>query len=515
MEPDMSRKHTLLPQHLLQPAVDIWKDGREDLQAQPRPECLRDGLATDSSAPLAANPLAASVSSLPLGRNQARLSRQPWSWESCCVWVVVAVLVALWQGPAFVKSLRPPRNYLCDFVQDWASARNWCEARPIYEDQERSLARYLDFRRDPNNPTDRWFLPVNAHPPTSVLLAVPLAWLDYPEAVLVWNLLSLLALAASLWLMNRQLLCTSSPWTILPLMTFLLLCGPFRQHVIQGQLTLVLLLLLTGAWVADRTNRPTLAGILVGTAMAIKLFPGFMLLYFLVRRQWKAVAMTALAFSALTGLTLGLAGTETYRDYISEVMPLVKGFEGSWLNASFAGFWSRLFNPATVEYHVRVLWPIPSLAQAGTLLCQLAVVVLLGWTVSLVRTRTERDLAFGLVMVGMMLVSPITWDHYFLLLILPVVLVWQCLPPRGAARWLFAFIPFIMSLNLGWFFDRCIPGGLLRGMAGPVEVLTWLALPFYALLALFIVGLAVLHSQIRVGRQACRRDPLPCPVRIP
>ena len=38
----------------------------------------------------------------------------------------------------------------------------------------------------------------NAHPPTSVLLALPVTGLDLPDAVLAWNLVTLAALLASL-----------------------------------------------------------------------------------------------------------------------------------------------------------------------------------------------------------------------------------------------------------------------------------------------------------------------------
>src|SRR5262249_7253592 len=128
-------------------------------------------------------------------------AQSSWSWGSRAAWGVVALLVGLWQGPSFVWSLRHGNGHLCDFVQDWASARNLLEGRPIYEAHEISLARSLGWHPDPANSTFRFFLEVNAHPPTAVLLALPLAALDYLDAVLAWNLISLAALALSLWLM--------------------------------------------------------------------------------------------------------------------------------------------------------------------------------------------------------------------------------------------------------------------------------------------------------------------------
>src|SRR5207253_2522977 len=187
--------------------------------------------------------------------------------------------------------------------------------------------RYLGYQRQPR---DRFFLEVNAHPPTSVLLAVPLARLDYPDAFLVWSLSSLAALAASVWLVVRHLRIPFSVWALAPALTLLLACNPFRQQMNQGQLNLVLLLLLTGVWVADRSARPGWAGALLGAATAIKLFPAFLFLYFLLRRQRRVVAAGVLSFAVLTGLTAALLGPATYRCYVEEVLPQVAQFRDWW-----------------------------------------------------------------------------------------------------------------------------------------------------------------------------------------
>ncbi len=426
-----------------------------------------------------------------MGSSTENEARRAWSGQARLAWAVVALLVGLWQGPNFVRELRPGQGSLRDFVQEWASARNFLEGRPIYEDQQVSLARYLDYHRNPDNPTDRFFLHYNAHPPTSVLLAVPLARLDYPDATLAWNLISLAALAVSFWLFNQQLHITSSPWALLPLLAYLLLCGPFRQQMYQGQLNLVLLLLLTATWASDRSGRSLAAGTLLGLATAIKLFPGFLVLYFLLRRDWRAVGATVIAFGLLTGLTTAVLGATTYRDYVSDVLPQVAAYESDWLNASFAGFWSRLFNPTSHQNTVIPLWTSPLLASAGTLLCRVALLAACVWALWRMKTPAERDLAFGLLLPAMLLISPIAWDHYFLLLFLPVIVIWQRLQHAGPARWLFVLIPAALSLNMGWYYRVLILPGLNGGTSGPLQTLTIVALPFYALLALFVVGIVL------------------------
>src|SRR5581483_8542829 len=155
-------------------------------------------------------------------------------------------------------------------------------------------------------------------PPTSVLLVAPLGYLDYPNATLVWNLISLAAFAASLWLLVDALQIETPAWSLFPLIALLLLCNPFRQQVYLGQFNLVLLLLCVGVWVAARSEKPWLAGGLLGLATAIKLFPGFLFVYFVLRRQWTVVAAGVMTFIFLTLATVACLGIETYRSYIFE-----------------------------------------------------------------------------------------------------------------------------------------------------------------------------------------------------
>src|SRR4051794_17022412 len=107
------------------------------------------------------------------------------------LWVGLALAVAFFQAPAFVAALFPPREIVSDFYQDWASARNLFQGLPAYTGHGVTIPRYI-------GPVDPICLrnQVNAHPPTSILLLVPLAGLGYREALLVWDLLSLGLLAA-------------------------------------------------------------------------------------------------------------------------------------------------------------------------------------------------------------------------------------------------------------------------------------------------------------------------------
>lgn len=402
------------------------------------------------------------------------------------LWAFLACWAALFQGPSFIRSLRPPRDIGVDFFQEWASARNYLEGLPLYTGLRESAKRYLNLTIDPQTVT---LMEVNAHPPTANLLALPLARLDYQDAVLVWNLFSLAALGVSLWLIGRELGLVWSPWMIFPVVTLLLLCNPFRQQINQGQLNAVLLLLLTGVWMADRRNRLVWAGVLVGAATTIKLFPALLIVYFAFRSRWTAVFLGIATVAAITVLTAALVGTDAYRDYAFEALPEVAWFRAAWPNASIAGFWSKLFDPALYKprdwCQIVPLSSNPKLAFGGCLISDAVILGMLAQAVRRCRSQPAADLAFGLTLLAMLLLSPITWDHYFLMLAIPLGLLWVRLPASPNKRLCFLLLVMALWFEPRIFYQAVILGGFAQGIAYPIHTVTVLSYQFYTLLILF------------------------------
>src|SRR5207302_497936 len=135
-----------------------------------------------------------------------------------------------------------------------------------------------------------------------------------------------------------------------------------------GQLTLVLVLLVTATWALDRSGWSAAAGLLLGTAAAIKLFPAYLAVYFAARRRTRALLATAVSFLALTLATALVLGPDTFRDYLRVVLPLQARFRSLSYNLSIAGFWHKLFDPRAEVPVFPTSWTSPALALWGTLL---------------------------------------------------------------------------------------------------------------------------------------------------
>ena len=372
---------------------------------------------------------------------------------------------------------------LNDFYQDWNSARNLRNGLPIYADIDLTIERYLG--RSPRDwPTGFWR--VNAHPPASVLLVYPFAWLGYQNAFFVWTLTSFAALAIALWLIVRHLDIQLSASSVLPCVAMLLLCYPFRSQVNQGQFNLLILLLVTLVWVAARSGCSRCAGVALGVATVVKLFPGLLFLYFVLQREWKVVTFGAATVAAIAVFMAMAFPATTLHTYLVEVLPSLNQWQSHASNISLIGFWSKLFDPIPggpiailPVWHSHVLARVGGLLSCGAALAATIVVILQA------RKRSDLDLAFGLLVTTTLLVSPLTWEHYLVLLILPIAIMWVHLAESGPIKWIWALFVIALFPPQGLIWKHLIPGPWPHVTAEPLHVVTALSYQFYALLGLF------------------------------
>lgn len=174
-----------------------------------------------------------------------------WLWASLAFWTCVLQL------QPFLSAFAGSPEIMPDYFQDWASARNRLHGLPIYTRHDQSMPLYLGELSTMRRP----LVQVNAHPPSSVLLGIPLANVEFHTALVVWNTVSLLMLLASIAIVARELGASPTWWSLGPFVTLFITCGPVREELRMGQLGLFLALLITNAWAAERNGKDWLAGI--------------------------------------------------------------------------------------------------------------------------------------------------------------------------------------------------------------------------------------------------------------
>ncbi len=409
------------------------------------------------------------------------------------LWSIVAISGWLWLGSMWVEALRPGPDRINDFYQDWGSARNHVLGLPVYTHHATSLPRHLGLSL-----RARQSIEYNAHPPAAVLMVLPLACLDYRNAALAWNLISLLAFAASLKIVARAL---DLSWMALPpALALLAFCHPLFGTVYLCQLTLVLVFLVTLIWDLERSGQSSRAGLVMGAAAAIKLFPAYLVLFHLARGRLRPAGAAAISFCALNLAAASVLGLEAFHDYLATVIPAQAQFSGCAYNLSIVGLWHKLFNPLIETGAVEALWLSPGLARWGAVLCNLAVTLVAAVCVRRARTALEREIAMGAVISAMLLVSPVTWDVSLPLLLVPIALLAHS-ANRSSSPGMLAVL--VLILAIAWIPQNTLTQLALAHSGQPPGVFSWRfmlgapSLKFYALLATFAMGTAAFRAEKR------------------
>jgi hypothetical protein len=181
------------------------------------------------------------------------------------------------------------------------------------------------------------------NPPFCALPIAPLTALPPLAAKRAWLILSLFFMALSVWVLQRV---TTLGWRRLSLLSLLCIV-PLHSNFLLGQFYVLVLLLISVAYYASRSGRPFVSGLLLAIAAMLKLFPALFLLFFLWKRNWRAVGGFICGASALAVISLATLGREVHLVFLSEVLPQVS--RGDWLapyelwRNSFITLWSHLF----------------------------------------------------------------------------------------------------------------------------------------------------------------------------
>jgi hypothetical protein len=120
------------------------------------------------------------------------------------------------------------------------------------------------------------------HPPTTFFWFLPLAGLDPHPLNLALGTVTMVLLGAHAGLLAFEL--GGARWlAAVPLLAAAILSTEWMEnHLELGQISMWIAFLYLGGWIALRRGRDVLAGVCLGAACTLKLFPGVMLVYLLV-----------------------------------------------------------------------------------------------------------------------------------------------------------------------------------------------------------------------------------------
>jgi hypothetical protein len=327
--------------------------------------------------------------------------------------------------------------------------------------------------------------PGNAHPPVlGIVLAAPVLLLGLRGSFLFVLSISAVLLYLTVAAILRELFPSLSLVARCAVMAFVFGWYPVAAALREGQPAIILLALITGGWLMLRRNRPRnrewLAGGAIGLAACLQAFPVLLMLFFAIRyRRAFVAALGTIALLNLAAATVAVKGT--FQQWQNSVNMITQDSVPSPGNLSIAGLITGFSRGMRWDEHVNIVVPAMLLTIAGALVF------------FLMRNRRgaqpERlDVEYSVFVTAMLLASPLTWERYLPIMVLPLAVLIRNWRPRHKAWELSALLAalFFMSFSTSAFMRAY---HLLSGSLGFIP--GWLAIsaPSFSMMAiLFRLG---------------------------
>ncbi len=290
------------------------------------------------------------------------------------------------------------------------------------------------------------------YPPFAALTMLPMAFVGWRLAIVLSVTLSVAAAGVVLyWLIDP--IARRHGWTrwfALAIAAELAAAyEPMRETVTFGQVNLLLVVVVLGDLLLLVAPGRRLAGVGIGLATAVKLTPGFFVLYLLVTRRFRAAGVAVGTAVAATVLAAAVAPDESRVFWTDAVWDTDRIGDKAYVsNQSIQGVVARL-DPGTPWSSV-----LSGLLAVGVLAVWL-------WRVRRARAAGNELAGFTLTAIAGCLLSPFTWVHH-LVWIMPAfpLLVDDALAPSTGRRrrntlLAVAIVGYgVLCSRLVWPFDR-------------------------------------------------------------
>jgi alpha-1,2-mannosyltransferase len=249
-------------------------------------------------------------------------------------------------------------------------------------------------------PTSSGVMLPYTYPPFAAVLLSPLAMVPMAVASVVVTLAGIALTGVTLREFNYSLSpgLRLSLWWLLPVALFL---EPVHSTLEYGQVNIALLTMVSLDCLRPDPRWPR--GALTGLAAAVKLTPAAFVLFFLLRRDWRAAVTAAGSFTAATGAAFALDWHDSVQYWTHVIFDTTRpGNPASTANQSITGLIAR----AGLDPHTHA-GTIAWLALSAALVA----VTVLGMRRAL--TAAEPAWALSLNAFTGLLVSPISWTHHW------------------------------------------------------------------------------------------------------
>ena len=388
------------------------------------------------------------------------------------------VIVLLLLGVLRIVVALPSRAHHNDFAHYYLSSRLLIDGAAPYRTPLEPLYAAHGFVFDARIPTA-------TNPPPLLWLMAPFSAMSPKWAHWMWSAFNGLSLVACL-VMIRRFACPDLPRKIWWFAVVAVVWSfPVFEHFAFSQVQLELAVLLLGAFCLQRRGPHGAACVLASVAAALKLFPVLMLPWFVFHsaNSWREVVRRSLIVGAVLAVIVTATGLTLWKDFLQHGLPVIStGVMNQWGNQSVP---SLVLNLASASREFAL---DPTTSRTWWIIASMVGVLLLAAAYGLIwLKRGDSRIAFGLLLVAMVITGTTAWRHYFVILIWPAMLAlelaWK--RPELSRRLLTGVMVLLLVIPVG---------DLLASAVGTLPTLINILLGYLPLAGALLLGALLAYS---------------------
>jgi alpha-1,2-mannosyltransferase len=249
-------------------------------------------------------------------------------------------------------------------------------------------------------------------PPFAVAM-IPFAAATQSLAVIAWQLVHELVLIASCALMPIR------PRLRVAIMVVAACSVPPLRDTVLGNVSLLTLFAAVIGW--RWLDRP-LGSIAIGLVLSIRTTFGLFLVWWLLRRRWQALLWALLAYAVATLVSLPLVGVDSYADYLRTLRNISDVGHAPFSRSIAAILLRNGTDPGVAD-----------LVQLATYAVAIVAV--------LASLRRDRELSYVVTVAATVVLSPLLWQHYGVLFLVPAAFLAQRGRPLALVLPLLVWLP--------------------------------------------------------------------------
>lgn len=247
------------------------------------------------------------------------------------------------------------------------------------------------------------------YPPISLLFLLPLLSFPIEIAGKLWIVANIVLLLITLKLLFSLYKVRFFSIEGLCILLLVFIAFPTRFTLGMGQINIVIFFFITSMYYFIKKKKDFESGIFLGFSILLKLQPLLFIVYFLLKKRWRVFGGFFIVIMVGVIFSLVFIPEHVFKYYFLKVVPdLLTSFPKEYYNQSLSGFLGRQFPGNSISPLIRMI-------LSGLIVCTTFIFIQND------KKKHQEIFHLNILLVTQLLINNISWQHYYILLTLPLV----------------------------------------------------------------------------------------------